>query len=80
MTRTSFRNYATNGKNGSLSIRVGRIRSPVRTFWRNQEEGKDDTMEEEPVNEWWERENMGYTEGTEREPEFIGMMKSETGQ
>ena len=50
-------------------------------------------MEEASVDEWWERENMGYTDVTEKElefdgterrvmtsPSFIGIMKSETGQ
>ena len=68
-------------------------KDPVRTFWREAEEEKNDTMEEALVDEWWERENMGYTDVTEKEPEFygterrvmtspsfIGIMKSETGQ
>ena len=45
-------------------------KDPVRTFWREAEEEKNDTMEEASVDEWWERENMGYTDVTEREPEF----------
>ena len=68
-------------------------KDPVRTFCREAEEEKNDTMEEASVDEWWERENMGYTDVTEKEPEFygterrvmtspsfIGIMKSETGQ
>ena len=43
----------------------------VRTFWRELEEEKlNDTTEDASVDEWWERENMGYTDVTEREPEF----------
>ena len=45
-------------------------KDPVRTFWREAEEDQNDTMEEALVDEWWERENMGYTDVTEREPEF----------
>ena len=46
-------------------------KDPVRTFWRELEEEKlNDTTEEASVDEWWERENMGYTDVTEREPEF----------
>ena len=45
-------------------------KDPVRTFWREAEEEKNDTMEEASVDEWWEQENMGYTDVTEREPEF----------
>ena len=46
-------------------------KNPIRTYWRGNEETKDD-IEEEEQNEWWEQEqNMGYREDDE-EPEFIG--------
>ena len=31
---------------------------------------KDDIGEEDPVDEWWEAENMGYTEESDDEPKF----------
>ena len=31
---------------------------------------KDDRIEEESVDEWWERERMGCNDVDEREPEF----------
>jgi hypothetical protein len=44
-------------------------KNPVRTYWRDEVE-KDDIGEEDPVDEWWEAENMGYTEESDDEPEF----------
>ena len=29
-------------------------KDPIRTFWREAEEEKNDTMEEASVEEWWE--------------------------
>jgi hypothetical protein len=44
-------------------------KNPVRTYWRRNEETKDD-IEEEEQNEWWEQEqNMEYREDDE-EPNF----------
>ena len=44
-------------------------KNPGRTYWRRNEETKDD-IEEEEQNEWWEQEqNMGYREDDE-EPDF----------
>jgi len=44
-------------------------KNPVRTYWRRNEEQKDDIEEEEPI-EWWEQEqHVGYTEDDE-EPDF----------
>jgi len=44
-------------------------KNPVRTYWRRNEEQKDDIEEEEPI-EWWEQEqNVGYTEDDE-EPDY----------
>ncbi len=44
-------------------------KNPVRTYWRRNEEQKDD-IEEEEQNEWWEQEqNVGYNEDDER-PDF----------
>ncbi len=43
--------------------------NPIRTYWRKREEKKDEMMEGEPV-EWWEDENVGYTENSDAEPEF----------
>ena len=45
-------------------------KNPIRTYWRDNEKEKDDIREEDPVVEWWEAENMGYTEETDEEPEF----------
>ena len=40
-------------------------KNPVTTYWRKNEEQKDDIEEEEPI-EWWEQEqNVGYTEDDE---------------
>jgi len=40
-------------------------KNPIRTYWRRNEEQKDDIEEEEPI-EWWEKEqNVGYTEDDE---------------
>jgi len=40
-------------------------KNPIRTYWRRNEEQKDDIEEEEPI-EWWEQEqNVGYTEDDE---------------
>ena len=55
-------------------------KNPVRTYWRRNEEQKDDIEEEEPI-EWWEQEqNVGYTEDDE-EPDFYwnDNLKNETG-
>ncbi len=44
-------------------------KNPVRTYWRGNEETKDD-IEEEEQNEWWKQEqNLGYREDDE-EPDF----------
>jgi len=44
-------------------------KNPVRTYWRRNEGQKDDIEEEEPI-EWWEqKKNVGYTEDDE-EPDF----------
>ncbi len=45
-------------------------KNPIRTYWRDNEKEKDDVREENLVVEWWEAENMGYTEETDEEPEF----------
>ena len=45
-------------------------KDPVRTFWMESEAEKDDRIEEESVDEWWERERMGCNDVDEREPEF----------
>ena len=41
-------------------------KNPVRTYWRDEVE-KNDIGEEDPVDEWWEAENMGESDD---EPEF----------
>jgi len=41
----------------------------IRTYWKRNEEQKDDIVEEEPV-EWLEEQNKGYTEETDEEPDF----------
>ena len=44
-------------------------KNPVRTYWRRDEEQKDENEEEEQI-EWWEEEqNVGYTEDDE-EPDY----------
>jgi hypothetical protein len=44
-------------------------KNPVRTYWRDEVE-KNVIGEEDPVDEWWEAENMGYREESDDEPEF----------
>jgi hypothetical protein len=44
-------------------------KNPVRTLWRDEVE-KGDIGEENPVDEWWEAENMGYTEESDDKPKF----------
>jgi hypothetical protein len=44
-------------------------KNPIRTYWWKNEEEIDDMMEEEPV-EWWEQQNLGYTEESDAEPDF----------
>ena len=44
-------------------------KNPVRTYWRRDEEQKDENEEEDQI-EWWEEEqNVGYTEDDE-EPDY----------
>jgi hypothetical protein len=45
-------------------------KNPIRTNWRNNKVEQNTMMEEDAVEDWWEAENMGYTEETDDEPEF----------
>jgi hypothetical protein len=45
-------------------------KNPIRTYWRENEVEQNAMREEDAVDEWWEAENMGYTEETDDEPEF----------
>jgi hypothetical protein len=42
----------------------------IRTNWREDEVEQNAMREEDAVDEWWEGENMGYTEETDDEPEL----------
>ena len=50
-------------------------KNPVRTYWRRNEEQKDDIEEEEPI-EWWEQEQMWGTPKMMRSLTIIGMTTS----
>ena len=41
----------------------------MRTYWRKQEEQKDDIEREEEPEEWWEDEHVGYLNENDH-PEF----------
>ena len=43
-------------------------KNPIRTNWRNNTVEENTMMEEDAVEDWWEAENMGYTEETDDEP------------
>jgi hypothetical protein len=45
-------------------------KNPIRTNWRKNEVEQNAMREEDAVDEWWEAENMGYTEETDDELEF----------
>ena len=45
-------------------------KNPIRTCWRENEVEQNYFREEDAADEWWEIENMGYTEETDDEPEF----------